>query len=60
MANTENTEELNQMNELAKNKADFESRFGTNGTQPRSQYIIHSEVICVGKEHLVMICVERI
>jgi len=40
----------------------FESRVSVagNGSQPKSQYIIHSEVIAVGKDHLVMVCVERI
>lgn len=56
MINSEHTEE-NQ------NEAGFEQRVqatGNNGHRDKSQYIIHSEVISVGKEHLVMVCVERI
>ena len=55
MAKTEDTDDTQSIG-----VEQFEQRMqGING-QPKSQYIIHSEVIIVGKDHLVMVCVERI
>ena len=45
MANTENTEDLQR--QMQNSKEDFESRVSATGmaSAPKSQYIIHSEVI---------------
>ena len=57
LMNSEITDE-NQSNV----EAGFEQRVtgAGAGSKQKSQYIIHSEVIQIGKEHLVMVCVERI
>ena len=60
MANTENTEDGQANTDLSNTKDAFTFNGQGAGNQLRSQYIIHSEVINVGKEHLVMVCVERI
>lgn len=59
MANTENTED--QLNTMDSQMA-FETRMqgAGNGQQNKSQYLIHSEVVQVGKDHHVLVCVERI
>ena len=65
-ANTENSRDAadaaSNADQVQSSKIDFESRVSatSGGQQPNSQYIIHSEVIQVGKEHMVMVCVERI
>ena len=58
-----NSVDFNQVDDSGSSPkhTDFEQRV-TNGSQgqPKSQYIIHSEVINAGKDHLIMVCVERI
>jgi len=56
-------EDVSDMAEqLKKSQQDFDSRMsnGGNSGQPKSHYVIHSEVITVGRDHLVMVSVERI